>query len=105
MKSYNEFVNSDKVSLSKIKRDIASACGLNCSTHKAVKMGTHAGFKLGYGNSTTDDGFKVARMTKDSFSVEVHNNNQDIMNKIEQYLTSTGYELSRSASNITVKVN
>jgi hypothetical protein len=66
-------------------------------------MGTHAGIKVGYGNSATKDGFKVARLTKDSVSVEVHNNNQDIMNKIEHYLISTGYEVSRGASTIKVK--
>jgi hypothetical protein len=68
-------------------------------------MGNHAGIKLGYGNSAATDSFKIQRIDVNTFNIEVHNNNQDIMTKIESYLKTTGYDISRNAFNIKVKVN
>lgn len=107
MKSFNEFVhggNDNGLSLPKLKRDIKTACDVSCSTHKNVDMGSHAGIKLSYGNGASTDTFKVQRVDSKTFNVEVHNNNQAIMNKIEAYLKTTGYQVTRNAFNIKVSV-
>ncbi|URC15173.1 hypothetical protein GD1_49 [Paraglaciecola Antarctic GD virus 1] len=103
MISYNEFMGNDNgLSLPKLKRNIRTACDLNSSTHKTVSMGNHAGINLSYGNGVSSDGFKVRRIDSENFKVEVHNNNQAILTKIESYLKTTGYTISRNAFNIKV---
>ena len=106
MQTFTQFVqggNLNGISLPQLKKEISVGSGISVSTHKSVDMGSHAGFKLGYGNSAATDSFKVQRIDAKTFNVEVHNNNQSILNKIEAYLKTTGYEISRNAFNIKVK--
>jgi hypothetical protein len=107
MQSFMEFVqggNLNGISLPQLKREIKNGAGLEVSTHKNINMGSHAGIKLDYGNGVADDSFKIQRINGKEFNIEVHNNNQEIMNKIESYLKTTGYEISRSAFKLKVSV-
>lgn len=102
METFTQYMKEGNFNLPSLKREIKINCEMGCTTHKASDMGKHAGLKMGYGNGAKPETFKVSRLNSNVFNVEVHNNNQALLDKIELYLKTTGYQLSRKAFNIEV---